>query len=69
MKKLIGKRLKEIDVDEQFEWMGEIERKINLDMIEEAQEKQLLKAIRTYQHPTYNFVKFYQLAKFTAIFC
>ncbi|MEZ4956339.1 MAG: hypothetical protein R2825_22465 [Saprospiraceae bacterium] len=63
LKNWISKRLKEIDVDEQFEWMGEIERKINLDMIEEAQEKQLLKAIRTYQHPTYNFVKFYQLAK------
>ncbi|MCB0633010.1 MAG: hypothetical protein R2824_02815 [Saprospiraceae bacterium] len=57
----IETRLKAIDVDEQFNKMLDWEQKILTDSIQAAEEKQLLKAIRKYRHPSYFFTKFYEL--------
>lgn len=54
-------RLQAIDVDERFNWMLEMERKIMTDSIQLEEEKDLLKAIKQYRHPTFFFTKFYEL--------
>ena len=58
LKNWIVRQLHAIDVDLHFDWMIELERKINQDMISPSEEKELLKAIRKYEHPTFNFTKF-----------
>ena len=63
LKAWIPERLQAIDVDAQFEWMSDLERKIMTDSIMPEEEKQLLKAIRHYEHPSFYFVKFYELVK------
>lgn len=57
----IQARLHEADVDEHFSWMLDLEQKITTDTIRVEEEKALLKSIRTYQHPAFFFVKFYEL--------
>lgn len=61
LKTWITERLSAIDVDAQFEWMSDLERKIMTDSILPEEEKLLLKAIRQYQHPSFYFAKFYEL--------
>ncbi|MDV7393057.1 hypothetical protein RZS08_16920, partial [Arthrospira platensis SPKY1] len=63
LKAWITERLHAIDVDAQFEWMSDLERKIMTDSILPEEEKQLLKAIRHYEHPSFYFFKFYELVK------
>jgi hypothetical protein len=63
LKNWITSRLNAIDVDVFFEWIIEMERKIMTDSIHLKDEKQLLKAIRNYQHPISYFVKFYELVR------
>jgi hypothetical protein len=63
LKNWILDRLRAIDVDVQFEWMSEMERKIMTDTILPVEEKQLLKAIRSYQAPGFYLTKFFELAK------
>lgn len=62
LKNWIVERLEIIDVDAQFEWMSELEKAIMTDCITPEAEKQLLKAIRNYDEPTFYFQKFYELA-------
>ena len=62
LKNWIVERLQTIDVDVQFEWMTELEKAIMTDCITPEDEKQLLKAIRNYDEPTFYFQKFYELA-------
>ncbi|MEM1318990.1 MAG: hypothetical protein AAGG75_01975 [Bacteroidota bacterium] len=59
----ISAQLKTIDVDEQFKRMLDWEQKIMTDSIQAVEEKELLKAIKRYQHPTYFFSKFYELVE------
>lgn len=57
----IDQRLKEIDVDEYFEWMSSMDKKINMDSILPDEEKILFKAIRNSNHTFYYFMRFYEL--------
>ncbi|MCB0641638.1 MAG: hypothetical protein KDC44_08360, partial [Phaeodactylibacter sp.] len=61
LKNWIVDRLKSMDVDEHFEWMSDLERKISTDSILPAEEKELLRAVKKYQHPGFYFTKFYEL--------
>ena len=63
LKNWVQKRLERIDVDQEFNWMIEMERQIMLDALLPEQERVLIKKIRTYEHPTFFFTKFYELAK------
>ncbi|MEM6346822.1 MAG: hypothetical protein AAF927_23240 [Bacteroidota bacterium] len=63
LKNWLSKQLAAIDVDEQFAWMSELERKIHWDNITPAEEKALLKSIRNYHHPIFNFIKFFELVR------
>lgn len=62
LKKWISERLAAIDVDIQFEWLCDMENKIMTDAIQDSEEKQLLKIIRNYNHPSFYFSKLYKLA-------
>lgn len=61
LKNWIQSRLREIDVDEQFEWIIDMERKVTTDAILPSEEKLLLRAIRQYKPPLFFFSKFYEL--------
>lgn len=61
LKNWIRDRLLEIDVDHNYKWMLELEKKIMSDAIGWQEEKALLKAIRNYKHPAFYFSKFYEL--------
>lgn len=63
LKNWITKQLKAIDVDEEFAWMCELERKIHWDNINHQEEEKLLKFIRNYSPPIFNFSKFYELVR------
>ena len=63
LKSWIEERLAVIDVDERFDWLSLMERKIMTDAIEPQEEKALLKAIRDYAAPDFYFVKFYELVQ------
>ena len=63
LKTWISERLLAADVDAHFEWMSDLERKIMTDSILPEDEKQLLRAIRQYEHPAFFFVKFYELVQ------
>lgn len=62
LKNWIQKKLKVIDVDQEFNWMIEMERQIMTDALLPEQERVLIQKIKTYQHPTFFFTKFYELA-------
>jgi len=64
LKSWIEERLASIDVDERFDWLSLMERKIMTDSIEPHEEKALLKTIREYEAPDFYFVKFYELVEF-----
>lgn len=57
----IQERLQAIDVDQQHDWMLQLERKIMTDTIEREDEKKLLKSVRRYEHPGFFFIRFYEL--------
>lgn len=61
LKNWISARLKAIDVDEHFNQMLDWEKKIMTDSIQAADEKELLKTIKQYEHPAFFFSKFYEL--------
>ncbi len=61
LKNWIQDRLQEKDVDHHYKWMLETEKKIMTDAIEWPDEKQLLKAIKHYEHPSFYFSRFYEL--------
>ncbi|GAA0892886.1 hypothetical protein GCM10009122_25650 [Fulvivirga kasyanovii] len=62
IKKWILAKLEAIDVDIDFEWINEINRKVVTDAITPKEERELLRKISNYEHPVYNFMKFYELA-------
>ncbi len=64
LKGWIEERLASIDVDERFDWLSLMERKIMTDAIEPLEEKALLKAIREYEQPDFYFMKFFELVEF-----
>ncbi|MCP9234970.1 hypothetical protein [Lewinella sp. JB7] len=55
------KKLAAIDVDERHAWLLRLERLIVTDSIEHEDERQLLRAIRHYEHPGFYFMKFYEV--------
>lgn len=59
----IQTRLDAIDVDVHFRWMHDLQQAILTDTIDADQEKDLLKAIRNYQHPGFSFRTFYNLVE------
>ena len=63
LKNWIRERLEENDVDVQFEWMNDMERKIITDSIEPEAERLLLRQIRNFPPTHFFFVKFYELAQ------
>ena len=63
LKKWIIQRLEDVDVDVHYEWMTEMDRQIMTDSLGPQEEKQLLKAIKTYTYPSFYFMKFYELAR------
>ncbi|MCB0852312.1 MAG: hypothetical protein KDD63_08830 [Bacteroidetes bacterium] len=63
LKNWINRQLKAIDVDEEYAWMCDLEQKIHWDNINPKEEKDLLKFIRNYSHPIFNFIKFYEVVR------
>jgi hypothetical protein len=63
LKTWITDRLHESDVDAQFEWMNDMERKIMTDAIRPEEERTLLRTIRRIGPTHFFFVKFYELAQ------
>lgn len=61
LKNWIDSRLEEINVDYHFEWINEMDRKVMTDSITPEEEVVLLKTMKNYQHPIYNFMKYYEL--------
>ena len=56
------KKLQDIDVDKYFEWINEMDRKVITDAISAAEERQLLRKIKNYEHPIHNFMKLFEVA-------
>lgn len=63
LKSWVEQRLGAVDVDRHFEWMSALETHINCDSISLEEEKALIKSIKRYEHPTFYFVKFYELVR------
>ncbi|MCB0637303.1 MAG: hypothetical protein KDC54_11830 [Lewinella sp.] len=63
LKNWIVDRLQSVDVDEQFDWMSQLERRIMKDSIDIQEEKALLKYIKQYEGPIFYFAKLYELAE------
>lgn len=63
LKTWVKERLHENDVDAQFEWMNEMERKIMTDFIEPEEERGIFRAIRRIGPTHFFFVKFYELVQ------
>jgi hypothetical protein len=63
LKNWVVERLDAIDVDQQFNWMCEMEKRIMTDNIDPAEEKVLLKKIREFSLPVFYFTKFYELVE------
>ncbi|MEO1256940.1 MAG: hypothetical protein AAFY41_18930, partial [Bacteroidota bacterium] len=63
LKNWIEQRLETIDVDVQYEWISELDRKIMTDSILPKDELVLLKFIKNYQHPIFFFAHFYELVQ------
>lgn len=61
LKNWIEARLEAINVDTNFVWINEMDRKVLTDTITPKEEEWLLKTIRKYEHPSYYFMKFYEL--------
>ncbi len=61
LKKWILKRLESIDVDAFYEWLCEMDRKIMTDALSQEDEKDIIRYIKNYSHPTYYFLRFYEL--------
>ncbi|MCC6283266.1 MAG: hypothetical protein IT262_21855 [Saprospiraceae bacterium] len=63
LKNWITDRLRENDVDIQFEWMNEMERKIITDAIEPEEERLIFRTLKNFQPTHFFFIKFYELAQ------
>lgn len=63
LKNWIKERLEENDVDIQFEWMNDMERKILTDSIVPEEERLLFRTIRHFQSTHFFFIKFYELVQ------
>ncbi|MBN8678690.1 MAG: hypothetical protein J0M29_10730 [Chitinophagales bacterium] len=63
LKTWISDRLRENDVDAQFEWMNDMELKTMTDSIEPEEEKSILRAIRKIGPTHFFFIKFYELVQ------
>ncbi len=63
LKRWILHKLKQIDVDQQFNWIVEMERKIMMDVIRPEQERHLLNTLRHAKQSDYYFLKLYELAE------
>lgn len=63
LKNWIQNKLATIDVDEEVNWMLDIEQKIITDNIRPEEEKELLRKIKSYHHPIFFFTKFYELVE------
>ncbi|MEZ4983152.1 MAG: hypothetical protein R2769_16505 [Saprospiraceae bacterium] len=63
LKNWMESRLSAVDVDERFEWMADLEKKIMTDSIQMSEEKQLLKEIKNYEAPGFYFIRLYELVK------
>lgn len=61
LKSWIQKKLAQVDIDEHYEWITQIDQIITTDRITPQEEKNLLKVIRKYQHPTFFFRRFYEV--------
>jgi hypothetical protein len=59
----IQARLQAIDVDQQFNQLLDWERQISNDTIQAEDEKELLKTIKKYSHPSFSFSKFFELVE------
>ena len=64
LKTWITERLNAIDVDQQFEWMSDMERQIMTDAIQPEEEKRLLKTIPNFPRYSFFFTKFYEIVEF-----
>lgn len=60
LKNWIQDQLNKADQDKHFNKILDFEQKIMTDAIQLEEEKQLLKWIKNYQHPTFFFTKFYE---------
>ncbi len=61
MKKWIPSRLERVDVDVFYEWLCEMDRKIMTDALSLKDEKEIIHYVKNYSHPTYYFLRFYEL--------
>ncbi len=61
MKKWIPARLESIDVDVFYEWLCQVDRKIMTDSLSLEDEKDIIRYVKNYVHPTYYFLRFYEL--------
>lgn len=63
LKNWIVDKLREVDVDERFKWMNDLEERIATDSIAPDEERLLLREIKRYDEPNFYFAKFYELVR------
>jgi len=63
LKKWIQKKLSDIDVDLEYDWITRMERQIMQDDIDPKEEKAILRSLQPPYRPTYYFIKLYELAR------
>lgn len=56
-------RLQRIDVDHDYAWLLRMEEKVMTDSINPREEKEIIKKLKGYEYPEYNFMRLYQLAQ------
>lgn len=61
LKAWIEKKFINADVDYNFAWINEKDRKLVTDSISPQEEKELIKAVKNYKRHSHYFVKFYEL--------
>lgn len=59
----INEKLRDIDVDVQLHDMLALEQRLATDALTPDDDKNLLKTIRTYRHPGFYFIRFYELVE------
>jgi hypothetical protein len=64
----IEKKLQDIDVDQQYEWIHKMEQAIVTDQILPDQEREILRALKSYNQPWYFFTALYDMVQHYAHF-
>lgn len=63
IKKWISEKLNECDVDHEYQWLLDLEKDIIQDAISSFDEEKLMQYISGYSHPSFYFVKLYEVVR------